>query len=321
MARRRRRGRALVAAPVVELEPSRPPFAALVFICLGVGYLTWYILTSVVLGQPTSANAADHVLRVTPGIAALLIPAALLLRHRDVRWRIPVLLGGTIVLAAVQGLIVLADPLQPVFETLTPSGTQDAAIVPLAAAYEMLVGVVTGLGLAFVALGLTRARRFPDPDNLAVVFVPVAATFATLAGILATTHLDLTGVTVTPTLIAYLAGSLVIGIVRVVAWAFVGAVAFRGWRAGESPLAGWWLALLGAALVLLALVLLNIRGLIDVTDATVDEIYGYVESTAYAAGFVSLLLAFVVGLPEMAHVEPRHESEPAEADRPDALEA
>ena len=304
MARRRRARRpAPQPEPEIELEPARPPWAALVFICGAVAYLSWYLLTSGALSQPTLGDAVTHVLRVTPGLAAILLPAALLLRHPDGWRRDRILVVGAALFASVQAFIVLADPLQPVFETLTPSGTEPGAIVPLAAAYEILVGVVTGLGLACLAFGLARARRLPDPDSRAVLIVPIAAVLATVAGILSTAGLDLTGVPITPSLAAYLAASLAVGVIRVVAWAFLAAVALRGWRVGESPTSGWWLALLGAALVLFALTLLNVRGLIDVTDQAVDEVYGYIEATAYAAGTITLLLAFVVGLPDIQSFE------------------
>jgi hypothetical protein len=313
MARRSRRARRTAPLPepeiAMEAGPSRPPWASLVFVCLAIAYLTWYVLTSGALGQPNLGDAVTHVLRVTPGIAAILLPAALLLRHPDAWRRIRILVVGAVVFASVQALIVLADPLQPVFETLTPSGTEPGAIVPLAAAYEILVGVVTGLGLGCLAIGLSRARQRPDPDSRATLIVPIAAVLATVAGILSTARLDFTGVSITPTLTAYLAASLAIGVVRVVAWAFLAAVALRGWRVGESPATGWWLALLGAALVLFALTLLNVRGLIDVTDQTVDVIYGYIEATAYAAGTITLLVAFAVGLPAIPGAD---DEEPAE---------
>ena len=71
----------------------------------------------------------------------------------------------------------------------------------------------------------------------------------------------------------------------------------------EAPLAGWWLAVLAAGLVLLALAMLNVRNLIDVTDATVDEVYGYIEATAYAAGNLCLLVAVAIGLPVIDPLE------------------
>ena len=62
--------------------------------------------------------------------------------------------------------------------------------------------------------------------------------------------------------------------------------------------------------MLFALVLLNVRGLIDVTDQAVDEVYGYIEATAYAAGTISLFLAFAVGLPAIPAAEA--DDEPAD---------
>jgi hypothetical protein len=289
------------AEPRVERRP--PPFAAFFLIALAIAYLAWYVVTQGVLTEPTIGDLVVHLLRVTPGIAAILLPAALLLRHPDAPRRLPILLLGTLLFAAVQSLIVLADPLQPLFEALTPAAEDVPSLVPLAAVYEIVVGVLSAAGLGCIAFGLAAARRFEDRPGrgatAAASIVPIVAVLATIAGVLGTTRLDLGDVPMTPGLAAYLVASVGLGIVRVVAWAFLASVAIRGWRAGEAPLAGWWLAVLAAGLVLLALAMLSVRGLIDVTDPAVDEVYGYVEATAYAAGIVCLLVAVAIGLPAL----------------------
>jgi hypothetical protein len=298
-----RRRRALASRRALAPEPAQPApvgrrWPALIFVVLALLDLAWYVVSSGVFVNPTPGDLLVHVLRVTPGLAAILLPAALIARHPDVGRQIPALLAGAILFAAVQGLILVADPLQPLFATITPASEDLPSIVPSAAIYELIVAFVSAAGLGLFGFGLTQARRFADRGTAGVgLLVPAAAVLATIAGVAGLTQLDLTGVSVTPGVLVYLVSSVVLGIVRVVAWAFLAAVTIRGWRAGEAPLTGWWLAVLGTGLVLLALAMLNVRNVIDVTDASVDEIYGYIEATAYAAGNLCLLVAVAVGLP------------------------
>jgi hypothetical protein len=302
-----RRGAPIPDAPLQASVGRRWP--ALIFVVLAVLDLAWYIVDSGVFVNPSPGDLLVHLLRVTPGLTAILLPAALIARQPDVGRRIPSLLVGAILFAAVQGLILAAGPLQPVFATLTPAPDNLPSVVPSEAVYELIVALVSAAGLGLFGFGLLRARRFADqgPPGLAVL-VPAAAILATVAGVVGLSQLDLTGVSVTPGVLLYVVASVVLGIVRVVAWAFLAAVAIRGWRAGEAPVAGWWLLVLGTSLVLLALAMLNIRNLIDVTDETVDEVYGYIEATAYAAGNLCFLIAVAVGVPEIDRSE---DGEPA----------
>jgi hypothetical protein len=201
-------------------------------------------------------------------------------------------------------LLVLADPLQPVFESLTPASQELPFLVPLAATYRALIALVAAFGLAYIALGLSQARRFEDTTGiLPSLFMPVAAVLATVVGVLSVARIDLGDTPMSPTLAVYLGSSVLLGILRVVVWAHLAAVATRGWRAGEEPAAGWLLALLAAGLVLLALALVNLNAFLDVQDPTIGTLYSYVLSTAYALGHLSLLAAFAVGLPSLDAID------------------
>ena len=308
MTARRRRALAARRATTPEPPPAPTPvgrrWPAIIFVVLAVLDLAWYVYSAGVFVNPTPGDLLVHLLRVTPGLAAILLPAALIARHPDVAGRFPALLAGAILFAAVQALILIADPLQPLFAALTPPADALPSIVPSAAIYELVVAFVSAAGLGLFGLGLSQARRLPDRGTAGVaLLVPIAAVLATVAGVVGLSRLDLTVVSVTAGVLIYLVSSVVLGIVRVVAWGFLAAVTIRGWRAGESPLSGWWLAVLGTGLVLLALAMLNVRNLIDVTDATVDEVYGYIEATAYAAGNLCLLVAVAVGLPAIDPLE------------------
>jgi hypothetical protein len=305
-----RRRRTVVSRRVAVPEPQPPPlpvgrrWPALIFVALAVLDLAWYIVDSGVFVNPSPGDLLVHLLRVTPGLAAILLPAALIARQPDVGRRAPTLLVGTILFAAVQGLIIAAGPFQAAFATLTPPPENLPSVVPSEGIYELIVALISAAGLGLFGYGLNQSRRFADRGITgAAVLVPGAAILATAAGVVGLLQLDLSGVAMTPGVVAYLVSSVVLGVVRVVAWAFLAAVALRGWRAGEQPLAGWWLLVLGTGLVLLALAMLNIRNLIDVTDETVDEIYGYIEATAYAAGNLCVLVAVAVGLPAIDRTE------------------
>jgi hypothetical protein len=250
--------------------------------------------------NPSASDVVLYVLRITPAVASILLPAALLARHPDAPSRLQTVLFGTILLAAVQGLLVLGDPLQPIFESLTPASEELPFLVPLAALYSALIGLVAAFGLVYIGLGLSQARRFEDTTGiLPSLFVLVAAVLATVAGVIAVARIDLGDMAMSPPLAIFLGSSVILGILRVAVWAYLAAVATRGWRAGEEPTAGWSLAILAAGLVLLALALADLNGLIEVQDPTIATLYSYVLSTAYALGHVCLLAAFAVGLPTL----------------------
>jgi len=71
--------------------------------------------------------------------------------------------------------------------------------------------------------------------------------------------------------------------------------------AGVSP------ALAAAAVVIVALTVVNLRDVFDFQDPTMVQVFGWVITVTYALGHVGLLAAFATGLPS-----------PDEVDDPDA---
>ena len=118
-------------------------------------------------------------------------------------------------------------------------------------------------------------------------------------GIVSVAVIDLGTLTMSPGLAFSLGSIVVFGVVRIVAWGYLTAAAAGGVAAGEEPAAGWRLATLGGAAVLAALMLVNIGGLFEIADQTLDTVYGYLTIVLYALGLLFLLLAFVVGLPSL----------------------
>ena len=277
---------------------GRVPWFAWVFILLAIGDLVWYVRTLGLPASPSISDVAVYALQVIPSVAVILLPAALLIRHRDVPSRARTLLFGTILYALVQGLLILTEPLQGFFESVTPASQELPFLVPLAALYSGLISVVTAFGLTYIAVGLSQARRYEDRGrSLTALFVPTAAIFGTVVGVLTVSRLQLGDTPMSPTLAIYLGASVVLGVVRLVVWVYLATVITRGAQAGEDPRAGWRLGMLGAGLVIIALVLVNLNGLLDIQDQAFVTAYRYAIILGYALGHVSLFGAFVVGLP------------------------
>jgi hypothetical protein len=198
-------------------------------------------------------------------------------------------------------MLILADPLQGFFESLTPASDDLPFLVPSSAVYNALISIVAAFGLGYMAVGLSIARRYTDTRSRWVTgwFVPVATIFATVVGVLAVSRIDFSGTPMTPTLAIYLASSVILGVLRFAVWAFLSSVVTRGWLEGEEPRSGWGLASIGTWLVLLTLVIVNLTGVIQVGDDIFGTLLGYFIVIAYAGGHLLLLLAFLVGLPKV----------------------
>ena len=296
---------------------GRLPWLAWVFVALAIGDLAWMLLTANFPADTSIADVIGYLLRITPGVAAILMPAAVLLRHRAAWRQIPTVLFGAILFAAVQALVIVSDPLQPLFESLTPASEELPGLVPLSVLFDAVIALVSVIGIAYIAIGLGQARRYADrPARAVALIVPVAAALATVVGVLSASRYDFGGTPMSLPLGLYLAVTVVLGILRVVVWAYLAAIAVRGWWSGEQPNAGWWLAVLATTFVLIALALVNIGGILDPQDPTFVSAYGYVTATAYALGHLCLLAAFAVGLPALDEEDVEEDEPPeTEADR------
>jgi hypothetical protein len=301
-------------------DDPRPGFSiggvhwiAWVFILFALGDLVWLIVNAQLTAAPDFLEFLDYAIKVVPAIVAVLLPAVLLMRHPDAVTRAPGLLFGTFLFALVQGLLVLAVPLGQVFETITP-GSAETGIVPLSAVYNTLTLLIAAAGLGFIARGLTAARWYDDRWGPLTGFLLLAATvFATAVGILSIAQSQLPDPLPIDYLV-YLAASVLLGIVRMVAWSYLAVMAWRGWFAGEQPVAGWRLATFGGGFIVVALVLINLAGLFAITDQTFGVVYGWTIYGLYALGHFALLLAFAVGLPSLADDDEDYEYEDEDDD-------
>jgi hypothetical protein len=275
------------------------PWLAWLFVVLALLDVVWFVVDSRLIANPAISDFVVYALQIVPSVVAVLLPAALLSRHPDAMTRARTLLLGTILFAIVQGLQILAQPLEPWFEEVTPPSGDLQFLVPLTEVYNGLISLVTAVAIACIALGLSRARWFEDRSEAPIaLFLPVVAVLATVAGVL-TARAQLVDAEMSIPLVVYLVASVTLGVIRVVAWAYLATVAARGWGAGEEPRAGWRLAVIGAGLILVAIGLFDLNGVLDVQDPTVVLIYGYVVVAAFALGHLCLLAAFAIGLPAL----------------------
>jgi hypothetical protein len=166
--------------------------------------------------------------------------------------------------------------------------------------YSALISLVAAFGLGYIAVGLSLARRYEGGSRWTTGwFVPLATVFGTVVGVLAVSRIQFGDTPMTPPLIIYLASSVILGVLRIVMWAWLASVTTRGWLAGEDPRSGWGLASVATVFVLLALAIVNLSGLITVADDAFGTGLGYVIVLAYSAGHLLLLAAFAVGLPAL----------------------
>lgn len=279
-------------------------YMAWVFILLALGDLVWYIVTATFDVPPTPVDVMVYAVQVVPAVAAILFPAALLARHPDAATRLPLLLLGTILYALVQGLLILGVPLEPIFETITPATDGPLGIVPLAEVYNGLILLIASFGIAFIARGLSLARRYEDrPAPWISLIVPVATVIATVAAIVSAAGLDLGDEPLPVAELVTLAVNVALGILRVAVWAYLLVTVIRGLRAGEDPEVGWRLAVLATSLILVALGLLNVGGVFDIATSSFGNAYGWLTILAYALGHLGLLAAFAYGLPALDEID------------------
>lgn len=295
--------------PRLPDAPAGIPWLAWVFILLALGEVGWLVANAGLGPNPSVDLVASFVLGAIPSVAVVLLPAALLIRHPDATSRARTLLFGTVLLAAVEGLQILSQVLQPFLESLIPADPELPFIVPMAAIYGALVSLVSSFGLVYIAVGLSQARRWEGGRGIptAVVLLVVGgAAFG--SGILAVAQIQLGQIPWSPTLAVYSGSAVILRALFIVAWTAVAVTAGAGARAGEDPSRGWRLAAVAAWLVVGALAIAMVSGLIPDWFTVIK----YTFAIMFAAGYLGVLAAFFVGLPSLD--EPEDEDEPDDED-------
>jgi hypothetical protein len=277
------------------------------FFLLAVARLIWFVRESPPVAPYDLATIATYGAAIVPSVVVVLLPAALLLRHRDAPDRARTLLLGTVLFVLVEGMRVLNPPLQPVFEQLTPGSAETPYLVPLALIYNGLIGLLGSYAVANIALGLARARRYEDPPGAAIVtaIVVVAVSLVAAGGVIAVSQLPLDEIPMTPTVILYLVSTVILSTLFAASWAYLSAVTIRGARAGELPASGWTAAALGGGLIIAAYTMRAVLIVFTVTPET-QPLFTSLDSAlsvTVALGYVGLLIGFLLGLPSLDEVD------------------
>jgi hypothetical protein len=279
------------------------PGLARVFILLALARLVWGIQQAYFGLAPDPSLVAQFVLFVIPSIVSILLPAALLARHRDAFTRARTLLIGTFLLAVVEGLVVLRQPLEPILEQLTPASDNGLAFVsPGVIAYGVLIDVVSAFGLIAIAAGFGRTRQYRDADRtrMAVLLIVAAGLAAAAGRIIVFGQQAFSDPEISPSVAAYLSTGLVLGIVGVGAVAYVAIELVRGALAGEAPRLAWRLAALGAGLIVLASALDTAIVLWPAEPGQTGFSPGeYLILASESIGWLGLLSGLVLGLPAL----------------------
>lgn len=287
------------------------PFGTWIFVLLALARLIWFVRETELGPAPGFAILLGYVGGLVPATVALLLPAALLLRHPDAASTARTLLLGTILLAAVEGMRVAGPSLQPFFEQVTPGSEETPYLVPLALLYSSVQGLLAAFAVANIGLGLAQARRYLDRSGtrLIAIVTGIVVVAAAVARVVAISRLPFDQIPMTPTVAIYLASTIVLGILSFAAWGYLAATAVRGARAGEEPGSGWTAATVGAWSILAAFAIGAVANLAEPTPETQEVFTTLVQaiSVIYTVGYLSLLAGLLLGLPSVAPVEDEDE--------------
>jgi hypothetical protein len=258
------------------------------------------------------------LMNVIPSVSAILLPGALLLRHPDATHRARMLLFGTLLFAAVPFLRFIEGSLQVVFQALTPAPAE-LGYVPMALLYNVLQALVVLFAVLYLVLGLIQARhwaysRAARAAGLVILFVALAAAGAMLYS---TSQTDLSGIAMDPMLWLYFGLSTVLGLLTILTWAYLAMNLTRGAMSGEEPVAGWFVAAIGACLVVATFAIGAWSGVVRTTDASIQTMIFWTHGILYSLGYLGLLAGFALGLPSLDPVEWDDEDAAAAGSRTD----
>lgn len=291
---------------------------AWVFLLLALARLIWFVREWDL--APSATSLLTLVATVIPAVGAVVLPAALALRHPDAPMKAPWLFLGTVLLAAVEGMRVLSRPLQPFFEQVAPGAPETPFLVPLAILYSAVAGLLGAVAVGAIGRGLYVARRYADRSSNR----PVVALLASAVLVIAALRLVELGrlgwdqVAITPVVAVYVASTALLGILSIAAWGYLAAMAIGGARAGEDPELGWLLIAVGSGMVLGAFAANGALALGTATpeSATFWQNIGLVISLGFAFGYLAIVVAFLLGVPSLEPVpdEPQPALEGADDD-------
>ena len=229
------------------------------------------------------------------GIAGSLIGFALFLRHPDARTTLPQIATGAFLLLLQQVMRLLEPTLTPVFVTLAPGSDEMAFFSPLNQVYWTFTSLVGVFAIAFIASGLSAARRNENlrsmrgPAVLLTGLAIVNAGYTTLGYALLQDYVE--GIS-----IVFVVGALLAHLFWTLALAYLFIVSMRGWLAQEAPRSGWRLAAVGGGLLLFHALAAPFLGLVPLPQEALLTIFGFMAD-GVLVGWILLVVAFALGLP------------------------
>lgn len=277
---------------------------AWVFTLLGIARLIWFVREWNL--APSATSLLAFVAAVIPAVGAVVLPAALALRHPDAPMKAPWLFVGTVLLAAVEGMRVMSRPLQPFFEQAAPGAPETPFLVPLAILYSAVAGLLGAVAVGAIGRGLSVARRYADRSSNRPIVALLASAVLVIAALrlAALAQLGWDQVTITPVVMVYVGSTALLGILSIAAWGYLAAMSIGGARAGEDPELGWLLIAVGSGMVLGAFAANGALGLVTATpeSTTLWQNIGLVISLGFALGYLAIVVAFLLGLPSLEPV-------------------
>ena len=255
--------------------------------------------------------AVSAVLGSIPPVVAFLLPAALFLRHRDAWSGHRAMAIGTILFALGQVVRVVAPAFDDWAQTVIPSDL--TFLNPLVVGRQMLIAALAALAAAFVGRGLVDGRQYEDVDGTRRrwVMVAIVAAAAALLNLLAlgTLPTDLSDSDFTTYYWLTLV-SLGLSVATIVAWAYVTGNAMAGRLAGERPGTGWLFASFAGQSILALFMLAGLASAFAVfTNTSAPPSFLLLFPTLQVIGYLSLLIAFLAGLPTSHAPDPADEAD------------
>jgi hypothetical protein len=238
-----------------------------------------------------------------------LLGAALFIKHPDARRSLPLLAFGLGLMALGPLLDIIDRPVTQFLDSLAPSGDVFTGLSPAVVAYQVFKSLITVAAVVYVGVGLADARRRPrHPAERSVLVVVLIISIATV--VLTLAPFGFSPLPASPYEWVLLGIGFVVSLLHALAWAYVIAVTFGGWIAGDAPHRGWGLALTAGAIGL-ALRILNTTLTVIASLSEGFSIDLPVVSAAVTLSWLLLLVAFGVGLP--ATDDPPEATQPGSA--------
>ena len=278
---------------LTALSPRLIPFLLLAAVQVVVGWQRWVGEGALDVAPSLAVLIADRL----PGLAAILLGAALFWRHPQAHRTLPMVALGVALLATAELLRLASGPLGRLLPALSTGTEEYPFTTPFQVASFVVVSLVTVFGIVYLARGLRAARRSEDVVSVrgpAIILAAVSLVSTAIAAWTTVTAYDeMNGI-----VILVVTSGLITSLAFMLAWSSLLVVALGGWLAGERPRVGWLLVAIGAGILLANGVVVAVSVLLAI-PAPGTSIAFQLLVVSYIVAWLALLLAFVVGLPSI----------------------